>query len=298
MEIKKELVSFNRKKCSSSINTLVETDIIIPDTKEDIKDVVNVDSYVNITGSELQNDRILIYGTVNYNIVYLTDTEKAQLRCLSSSASFTDVSDIKGVTSEDVKGVSAKVKSKEYNILNGRKLNLKSNVETNVSVFEKVEKTAIVDSGEIDGFENITETTEICSFNEPFSKEIELNEKVAIPLSEPSASEILRVYGTISDKNTKIINGKIIIKGEVILSTLYETVSTSELKSVNNTVGFTEILDVNGISQDVNSDINFEISNLKFTPYDNSEGEIRGAEVTLGLLCNVNYYENIKVNLV
>ena len=44
-------------------------------------------------------------------------------------------------------------------------------------------------------------------------KEIELNEKVSIPLSEQGANEILRINAVISDKNTKIINGKIIVKG-------------------------------------------------------------------------------------
>ena len=298
MEIKKEPLQFNRKKCETVINTSSECDIIIPDTKEDIKDVVNIDSYVNITGSELQNDRILIHGTVSYNIMYLTDTEDKKLRHLSASSAFTDVSDLSGVTNDDMESISSKVKMTDYRILNGRKLSVKSNVETSVSVFEKTETIKASVSQELEGFQNITEQIKIVSFNPPYLKEIELNEKVSIPLSEPSASEILRVYAVISDKNTKIINGKIIVKGEIILSTLYETISTGDIKTINNTVGFTEILDVSGITSDANSNINFDISSLKFTQYDNSEGEIRGADVTIDLLCNVSYYENITLDLI
>ena len=298
MEIKKELVQFNRKKCNSLINTGVETDIIIPDTKEDVKEIVNVDSYVQVTGSELQNDRILIYGTVSYNIVYLADSEENVLRHVSTDTKFTDVSDIKGVTNEDANSVFSDVKQTEVKILNGRKLSLKSNIETNVSVFEKVETELASVSQEIEGFEQITEYIDVLSFNPPVLKEIELNEKVSIPLSEQGANEILRINAVISDTNTKIINGKIIVKGEIVLSTLYETSATKEIKTLNNTVGFTEILDVSGISEKSDSDIKFDISYLKFSPYENSESEIRGADVTIGLSGNVNYYENKTVSMI
>lgn len=294
--VKKETVEISGKKAEVTINTSVENDIIIPDTKEDIKDVVNIDSYISITGKELQNERAVIYGTVYVNILYVTDEEKAGLRSISASMPFSDVSDIRGAEDGDVLTLNSKIRSSDYKILNGRKLNLKSQVETKAAVYGKTEKTAASGVDNIEGFEDITETVSVLNFNPTFSKEIKVEKRISLPMADEGAKEILRVHGHISDKNVKIINGKVIVKGETVLSCLYESKS-GEIKTVSDTVGFTEIFDVSGIKDDVLTDISFEPSYLKFTPYDNDE-EIRGTDVEMGLSCSINYYESKSVNII
>ena len=86
-EMVKKVIGFTKKHGDTIMKTAVEADIIVPDSKPDIGKVLQVDAAAVLNGSEIQNDRILVYGSVDFKILYLSDSENPEIKSISISFS-------------------------------------------------------------------------------------------------------------------------------------------------------------------------------------------------------------------
>jgi len=247
MDIQKELISYtvsSGKRCAV-IST--ETDVIVPDSKPDAEKILQTDADAVLNGFEVQNGRVLVYGTVKFNILY--SSPENELKNVATEATFTDVLEVSGAEPGLPADVSLKLKKHECRILNGRKLSVKADIEVCAEVFKGEELDAV---SQIEDAPVEAKTKSVCCIrkNAPDVQTFLVKEQAEIAGDLPSAFEILRAEAKISNKNLKVISNKIIVKADIDVSVLYaEEVSHSPC-FLTVSLPFTEILEIDGICEE------------------------------------------------
>ena len=141
IEAVKESVCINRIVGSKKYNVTVEGDCIIPDTKPDILNSINMTGNVCIYKKEILEGKIRLDGNINIYLMYLADSENGRIRGINCCLDFTEILDFPGVDSRMSLDERITIKGIECKVLNGRKVNLKVILEitANVSLNENEE---------------------------------------------------------------------------------------------------------------------------------------------------------------
>lgn len=257
MEILKNDIFVNKRAFSSHPDITDECDSIVPDTKPDILKVLQIDASVCILSNEVSDGRYIIGGNIIYSVLYVPESAKG-VCSLSVAHPFSHTQVCPEAKDGMFVSVSAETSHIEYNLVNSRKIALKSIVSASVILTEKIAVSLPV---EIEGENIMTKPGRFCALSKAVQKtaEITLENTLLISDGQESVGEILKTDATILTRDIKIISGKVITKGEIAVSVLYTPENTTEPTFAENVVPFTEILDVEGIEDDNINSVRFEI---------------------------------------
>lgn len=296
MEVKKEKISWTETIANKTFQIQTDADVIVPDTKPDIRKILQVDAHARMTSHELQSDRIIVNGMVKYNIVYMPDDDTKQPHCIITQMPFTDVVSFNGIEPRMQGELEAEIVGVNYRIINGRKFSVKSMVEV-VAKISKTEDIECVCSIDDDSVQVKNEEAEYLVRSAECEKVFTVNEKIVVPQSETAIGEVLKVTPKISEYTTKVISNKIILKGEVQLTCTYADASENEIISVNNIIPFTEILDVDGVKADDICNVKIIVADYNYNCEENADGEIRSLEVQSEIVAKVTALREEKINI-
>ena len=136
----------------------VEGDMIVPDAKPDILNMICTSGVAYIYKKEVADEKVRIEGNVNTYIMYLADDEKDKVRGLNTSLDFSEIIQMpnaqEGMSSE----INSLVKSIECRVINGRKIGIKVALELEIKVFSNEEVEIIKDNNHIEQIANYLDT--------------------------------------------------------------------------------------------------------------------------------------------
>jgi len=294
MELKKEKISWIEKIANKSFVVSTDADVIVPDTKPDIKKILQVDAHAKMTSTELQTDRILVCGNVNFNIIYMPDDDSNKPQNMKVQTPFTDVVSFKGITPGMRGDFDAEISGVNYRIINGRKFSVKSSVEisTQINNVKSVDRVCSIEDESVQVRSN---EIEFMSRSAEYEKSFSVNEKIMISQSEASACEILKVTPKISEYTVKVISNKVILKGEIQFICAYVDVVDGHINSVSSIAPFTEILDVDGIKADDMCNLRLIALDCNYNCEEDASGEIRGIETQTDILVKLSALREEKI---
>ena len=152
LETEKEKVCINKIIGQNEKEVVVEGDVIVNDVKPDILSIISVDGIPCIYKKEVMDGKIRMDGSINTYIMYLADDENSNVRSLNTVLDFSEIIDVNGCMPEMVSIQNVDIKNIECKILNGRKINVKADININVKVYSN-ENIEIVSN--INGIDSI-----------------------------------------------------------------------------------------------------------------------------------------------
>ncbi|MBR4030836.1 MAG: DUF3794 domain-containing protein [Clostridia bacterium] len=248
-------------------NQSAEVDLVLTEDKPDVKEFLYTEAKAVVNGTEVQNGRVLVYGTVKFCPIYLATD--GQIKSLSAQTTFTDVIDVLGAEQGMKADVCCKTERVEFKNLNGRKLTAKAMLEIEASVMEETEQEA-VSQVEEEKAEVKREKFDYVKKNATVTSLFNINDQVEISGEMPAVFEILKADGKISNSSYKIINNKIVIKANLDTTILYTDDKERKPCFVSVSVPFTEVLEVEGITEDWNLIQNMEVCEISCKLADDS----------------------------
>lgn len=279
IEIKKEIAKIRTRTKCKSFTVGAETDLIVPEARPDIGRVLQVDAFPKINGNEVQTDRILVYGKVDFRVMYMPEKTDEGIKTLYASASFTDVSDMQGMTPGMNLSVESQTERVNFKVINGRKLSLKSDILVSAAADDEKERELISDINN-KNIEVLKEKNEYISFDKTQISGFEIEDIVPIPSSQPLAEDIIKADFSISDYTDKVINNKVIIKGRGKLCAVYKDSENSELNVLEGEIPFTEVIDFEGIDEKMRSMVSLTPKGLKYEIKGDERGNINALNIT------------------
>ncbi len=272
IELKREDLVLNKKIAVKKIRVPVEADIIVPDSKPDIERVLQVDAGCRIENMEMQDERVLLPLAVNFQIMYMP--EDGEVKGICNLCRMTDVAEVKGISKDMRASCVSEVENVSYKLLNGRKISVKAEVLADLSVFDETGYQMLC-SAEAEGVEIKTKPLSYIRSDVSFTKDFKINEKIVIPITTPSAAEVLRVFARTGETDYKIINNKAIVKGDCVVCAIYTDKVSLDVKTKSISVPFTEIVDTEGINSEMLTRVEVKPSNAFFECEADEDGEIR-----------------------
>ena len=274
--------------CQKYSQTMAECDVIVPDVKPDIRKVLEVSGTVAITQKQLQADKVLVQGVVRMTVLYVPDTEEGgAVKSLFATQDFTHAVDCRGASPEMQLLAEAEAESFDATLINSRKLNLRCVLGIGVKVSRPL--TLELATG-------VEENTNIALKKEPLRMlctadnaqcQIILREQLEMPSGKPTIGEILKITAFPTPVELCMMENKAVAKGQVRVCTLYLAEDQERsLQFMEHVLPFTEILDAEGIHEDMNGEVDYTLNDMYYEVREDSDGEARnlGIELVLGAL--------------
>jgi len=263
MELKKEPINLMEKCVKLNTNVCVEGDIVVPDVKPDIQEILLADANAVTRTCEYRNGKLKISGTVFFKILYRPDTDGVggEVKALETSFAFTDSVDIpSGDTLEFY--VHAETEHIGFTLINSRKLSAKVIVSLGVCGYS---------SSSYEPVSEIVDDKVQCrqakyNIDLPMAEvqsEFKVSDFLTIPAQMPDIDEILKMDAWASGAECKIMNGKVMVKGTLHVKTLYTAADEDCFTQVvSHEIPFTEIMEAEGVDENCDVCASFSVRDV------------------------------------
>lgn len=289
----KENLCINQIIGKAKENIVAEGDVIIPDVKPDILSTINTNGTICIYKKEVQDGKIRIDGGVQVYIMYLADDENGNVRGINTVIDFTKVIDMEKVNSTMCMESNIVLRDIECKILNGRKINIKANIEANVSVYANENIEFIKEIEDRKDVQILNNSAIIDSLLGSGNTKVYAKDTITFENTD-NLVEIMKTNINIVNKEVKTSYNKILAKADMCVSIVYLTEDNriNEVKWQIPVMGF---IDMQDISDENICNVKYEIKNVLLKPNSVEEHSIY-VEVEIEISCNV--YEKKQLDLI
>lgn len=299
LELVREAIKVNQVIGSETAQTVVDSDIIVPDVKPDIARILLMDGDVSVNSTEVIQDKVLVNGTIDFKILYVPEGEEQSIKSINNSTDFSYGLDVPNAGQGMKSKVKCDVEHIEYEILNGRKVNAKTIVRVYGRVINQIEQQLVSDLSGLDNVQVLRNSYNINCYVGDSQDYCSVEEILEVPTGKATIKEILRSDVKISGKEFKITENKVIAKGELNISTLY--IGDDELESIQfmeHEVPFTQVIDFPGITEESTCEVKYRVADSQFEPEEDGDGELRSIRAQVSVGISVDVYEKRSMEVI
>ena len=295
-ELNRENICIGEKSMAFFSQAYCETDVIVPDIYPDIAKIIQISSTAGITNKSCGNDRITLDGRAETVILYLGDDDGVY--SISSGQQFSHIIDSKGTKEGMYTEAEINVDNVDYTILNSRKLNVKLLMGIDVNASEDV-NTAICTSMTTDEpYEILNQNITPYKTVSRVSEQLCIREKLELPNGKPSIEKILRMDISIRNKEYSLSTNKMIIKGELLISTIYCSDIDGKIHCAEHEVPFTEIIAMADVTEDMKARLKLYVSRIFYKPESDGDGDNRFITMECMITANAKACYKFNTNVV
>lgn len=265
----------------------VDCDFVLPDFLPDIAAILKCMIRPVVQSHQITGDRVMADGTVYIQVLYL-DEERKCVRSFESTQPFTSVFSVKNLQNHNTVSFSTKVNYVNCRATGPRRVDIHGAFSVKLTVMGQQE-IELIESACADNLytKGCTVTCTVPSGN--VEKSFTVNEVLELNGAQP-AHMLLRHEAHICLTDCKQLPGKAVVKGDILLKVVY--VTDPESGAVGHqkyTIPFSQILDVDGLTEDTLCDCHADILAADVRLSQNPNGENRlitvSMKAALGMDC-------------
>lgn len=293
IETAKNQIVLNQIIAKKKETRQIETDVIVNDIKPDVLKVISTSGIVNVYKKETINGKIKVEGVINAYIIYLADDENGNIRSLNTSLDFTQIIDMENCKEGMETKIDVSIKSFETSIINGRKLNIKANVENTISIYANENIDIIADMDKNENIQVLKNTGTITSLKGNGSNKVIIKDTLAVDIADDIA-EIMKVDFKIINSETKISYNKVLSKSEAKVEILYLT-EDNRINTIATTIPVMGFVDIQDVNEMCSCEVQNNLSNLIIKPNTTEEHSIY-VEAEIEVICSA--YETKEISII
>lgn len=268
----------------------IDVDFTLPDFCPDISKIFKCKAVARISSKSLSGNNITVEGNVCITLLYCDKDNK--LHSFEYQYPFSKIRE----TENDLSGgnLACKIKCDYINCraVTGRKVDIHGAVTIGIRVFKRKCNDIIsdIDDSNIELLRGTAPATVPMGYNEKY---IIIEEEIPISASVSPIQSVLRYDAFPSVKESKIINDKIMVKGDMAVVILYCPEGSDIPQTVKTTLPFSQVVDIKGINDMCECETKAQLSSLEIKPRIWQSGENRSFSLNAKiLLCCESYCGN------
>ncbi len=275
-------VFFNETLLKESAEQAIDVEFTLPDYCPDISKIFKCQATPRVTSKSVSNNSVTIDGTVSILLLY--SDKEGSLCSYEYQYPFSKSIEAKG----DITGAALAcfVKNEYLNCraVTGRKIDIHGAVGICVNLFKRNADEIVCDLDEptLELRRGIIPATVPIGYAEKYltvEEEISLSQN-----NSASIKNILRTSAVPVVKETKVINDKAVVKGEIKVCILFCSEGAKTPQMLKTTLPFSQIVDVAGVTDTCNCDTKAQIASLEVKPRVSSSGESKSFSFAATLL--------------
>ncbi len=287
IDFQKEVIHASELRGNQSTTLLVEGDVIVPDIKPDIKEILLTDARANLTEQKYSEGKLHVAGTVAVKILYIPDGEDANPKNIETKFDFKDVLEFAGEEGLELSG-KAGVEHVDFSLINSRKMNMKIAVLVNVGGHARREVALLTGTGENSLLKVRQKPISTYQMVADQTAEVVVSEMLEIPGAKPDAEEVIKLDAKAFKGDCKIMSGKILLKGALAIRTLYSSVHKEDgIESMEHELPFSDMVDVEGLGDDCLCHVSYEIKDVFYSLRQDVNGDTRIVSLDVVLCAHI-----------
>lgn len=277
----------NETILNERLEQAVDADFSLPDYCPDIARVLKCRAIPRIALKNVNGRTVTIDGSVTVTVLY--SDENGKINSYEYVYPFEKVKDVDADIEEDKLTVKAKCEYMNCRAVTTRKLDVHGAIGITLFVKRKkpTEIIADIDDSDIEILRGVSPATTPTDFAE---KSFIVEEETELPSGE-KANMLLRYDSDVSIKESKVLSGKIIVKGEMQLIIKYMV--EQNIKNVKTVIPFSQVIDIKTTGETCECTANADICFLDIKPICDSDGYFEAVTVNAKvLICAETYCKN------
>ncbi len=278
----KQTLTINKLVSTKNENVIIEGDMIVPDVKPDILKTINSVGNVCIYKKEVLDGKIRFDGGINVYLIYLADSEGDVTRGLNTTLDFTQIVDIDECKSNMNIVNNMIIKNIECKVLNGRKINIKAEIEIQIQVYSNENVEILKAVNNINNIQTLNNSMPISTLIGIGNTKVYAKDTIAYDQTS-NLSEILKADINIINKEVKTSYNKVLVKSDANVKLMYLTEDGS-VKIINSNIPIMGFVDIADVTDNNLINTNYEIRNILIKPNGGEQHSVY-IEIEVGITC-------------
>lgn len=296
LNISKQAVIINEMAFEGSMEQAIESDVLLPDYCPDIVKILRCFCVAKITGAQALSDKLSVDMNCILKVYYL-GADKT-IRCIEQRLPYTKGCDLKSQVVNPIVDVGSRTDYVNCRAVNQRRLEIRCAVTLSCRVFSRSSREVVCDASGC-GIQLKTAGCDMTEITGDISRQFTLHEDLQLSSQKPPVQSIIRQDCTCKLGDYKVISGKVIVKGEVIIHLLYQPEAEgARPEMMEYALPVSQIVDVEGVEEDNICEVELGVMGGEFTPKANLEGESRLLAMDCTLRARVRTHRRQKLSLI
>ncbi len=298
MELLKKNIQMDQIKCKSNVQLTLDDDYNVPDVKPDIEKIVKEQGNIVIHDITPANGKFFVRGGLDFNILYVGQSSGQLLHNMKGTLPFEEMVNMDDACEEDSIRVKWELDDMTTSMINSRKINVKAIISLDFTVEDIYDEEAAIGAEAESGLEYQTKQIPITSLSQSKKDTCRVKDEVTISLGKPNIAEILYSEFEPQNMDTRLLENKIAMKGDLKLFILYVGDTQDQVVQYYETqLPVNCMLDCNGCEESMISDIGISIlsTDIQVKPDDDGEERVLDLEAVLEL--DIKIYEEEELEI-
>ncbi|MEG1846354.1 MAG: DUF3794 domain-containing protein [Oscillospiraceae bacterium] len=285
-------VTSKQKMYEGNVEQAIDSDITMPEYFPDIVRILKCSLSPQIASISPSGDRVTAEGTAILSILYISDDEK--IHCFEQKIPFSRYLESKLAEGCTVT-VTPKTDYVNCRVVSSRRIDIHASMTFNFKAYKKSSQKLICDCEGV-GIEAKKQKFIISNLSDYTEKPFQISETLEIGASKPSIAQLIRSDAVAIIEDVKIVSGKILIKGELTIKTLYiSDDDTDELQRIENSMPISQIIEIETDNTESTDNINLYVASLEVSAKTDSAGALRLLEMSAVLRAEIEMYQDVQI---
>lgn len=297
MQLVKKEIRTNNHKTSKHVQLTIDEDFNVSDSKQDIDKIIISQGQVVIDDTEPMVDRIRVKGHVSYKILYSVAKAEGELDSMGGSVPFEETINVDELLPSYDTSVSCDMEDLNISMIHSRKIAVKGLIQMKIDV---TEQDVIEGAESIENGENIQ-----CMYKKvPYTRTVadqkdvfRVRELISIPQSKPNIRNLIWHSVTVNEVETKPLDNKIDIRGELEVFLIYRAEEQMPLQYLNLDIPFSGEVDCVGSMEGMTADIGVMLGETQLVVEPDEDGEERVLNLEANLELEIRIYQEEELDL-
>lgn len=275
-------MSWKEQTGEQATQILLEGDMIVPDSKPDLQEILRCEGKVRLKDKRISDDRISFSGELAVAVLYRAKNGEKPLYAMTSSLPVEDFLHMDGLERDMAVELRAELEHLDCQIINDRKISVKAILQAEATAERRRTAEILTDvTGE--GMESLTETLQMETDTAEMRDHFTVREELTLPASKPEIGEVLLENIRLTEQDIRPMEGKAMVRGNLCISLLY-TDGEGNLGSLTEKIPFNGYLEQDAITPKTDLTGELMVEEAKLSPAVDEDGETRqvDVDVTIG----------------
>lgn len=283
-------ISMKRLAFEEATEQQIESDITLPDYFPDIVRVIKCTLKANIVSVSSGGNRITADGNAIISVLYICESGK--LHCFEQKIPVSKY--VETPKAEECTCIaSAKTQYVNCRVISQRRIDIRGSIGIDFKAYEKCDKK-IVSSCENKNIQLRTKSANVSNLKDCVSRCFSMNETIEIGASQGTIGQIVRCNAIAVLDSTKLVAGKILVKGELKVKVVYLTDGECVLEKIENSMPISQIIEA-ATTENCSDFVTLSVPSVEVHAKTDSSGALRLIDVSAVIRADVSVYENEEI---
>lgn len=285
-KIIKSVIFDNQTVLSKTAEQPIDVDFTLPEYYPDISKILKCHCQGFISSKGTNGNTLSAEGVAVITVIYVDNDN--MLNSYEYRYIFSKGFDLDGAEGNLCTCVNVKTDYINCRAVTARKIDVHGALSIIATAVKKTENEIVTDTmhGCVEVLRQTVSAATPLSCNE---KSVAVEEEIEIGAAKKDINCIIRYSGEVSIKESKLIAGKVMVKGELSISLLYCN-DDGEIDSIKETIPFGQMIEAETATENCGTDTTAALSSFEIKPKSDSEGKLRSFSVNAKILLTADTY--------